>query len=217
MDALSAWLAVVIVSLFLANQPKLVLAPLPPPVVTAPLPPPAPKELAILLPDAEGKSSGIVVTAMGQETTVTEPYQGVELTDGKVATRQYTAAEVGQLFPDVMQALPNKPLSYTLRFEKNGTTLTAASLVVIEEIVQEIAKRAVPEITVVGHTDRVGSDETNLRLSLNRANGVRNILVAHGVAEEIIQTIGRGELELEVETADNEAEPRNRRVEISVR
>lgn len=179
---------------------------------------PAPiKQTAILLPDSEGKSSGIVIKSMGQEAALTEPYQGVELTGGKIESKQFSAESVRQLFPDVMQALPEQPRSFTLRFEESGTDLTAESTAMIEDIRKEITRRLVPEITVIGHTDRAGPDADNLRLSLSRAEAVRSILVTGGVTAELIETIGRGELEPAVETADGVAEPRNRRVEISVR
>ena len=75
----------------------------------------------------------------------------------------------------------------------------------------------VPEITVIGHTDRTGSREANFQLSLERAAAVRDILLSGGIPADIIQIIGRGEIEPAVMTEDNVAESRNRRVEITVR
>ncbi|MBI4807900.1 MAG: OmpA family protein [Nitrosomonadales bacterium] len=203
MEAFSAWLVTVFVFSLLADEPA--------------VPPPAAKETIVLLPDDEGKRTGIVVKSQGQEIAVTEPYQGVELSGDKVESKTYTAAQIQSMFPGVMQALPDKPRSFTLRFEQNGTRLTAESAAMVEEIRQEITKRAAPEVTVIGHTDREGSDDANLRLSQSRAEAMRDILVAGGVSAQIIQVVGRGELEPEVMTADGIAEPRNRRVEISVR
>jgi OmpA-OmpF porin, OOP family len=184
--------------------------------------PPAPahkafKETVILLPDAQGKKTGIVVKAGGQEIVVTEPLQGVELSGGKAVGKSYTADEMQQQYPEVMQALPEKPHTFILRFEENETKLTAESAAIVSDIQKEIAKRAAPEITVIGHTDRAGTEEANFRLSLQRAEAVRDLLVAGGMSAEIIQVVGRGELEPEVKTDDGIAEPLNRRVEISVR
>jgi outer membrane protein OmpA-like peptidoglycan-associated protein len=209
MDGFWIWLATSLFLSWLAGKPAS-----PPPV--APQPQPM-KETVILLPNADGKSTGIVFKANGQETTVTEPYQGIESTGGKVVSKTFSAEEMQRLYPDVMQALPEKPRSFTLRFEENGTKLTAESAMMVEDIRQEILKRAVPEVTVIGHTDRVGSEEDNLRLSRARAEAIRDILIAGGVPAQIIQAIGLGELEPEVMTEDGVAEPRNRRVEISVR
>jgi outer membrane protein OmpA-like peptidoglycan-associated protein len=83
--------------------------------------------------------------------------------------------------------------------------------------VREIARRPAPEVVVIGHTDAVGSDEHNDRLSLQRAERIRAQLIALGVAPERVQAAGRGKRELLVPTADQVAEARNRRVEIVVR
>lgn len=203
MDGFTAWVIFVFVAYQLADKPA--------------APPPQAKETIVLLPDAEGKSTGIVVRSKGQETAVTEPYQGVELSGGKIESKSYSAAQIQSMFPEVMQALPDKPRSFTLRFEQNGTRLTPESAAMVEEVKQEIIKRAAPEVTVIGHTDREGTDAANLRLSRERAEAVRDILVAGGITAAIIEVIGRGELEPEVATDDGVAEPRNRRVEISVR
>jgi outer membrane protein OmpA-like peptidoglycan-associated protein len=216
MEGLSIWLALSIALSFLATKspPEPVQQPV---QQLAPQPPSPLKETVVLLPEADGKTSGIVIKAGDQEATVTEPFHGVELTSGKIADKTLSAAEVQQLYPDVMQALPEKPRSFILRFEKNGTKLTADSLAIMENIQQEIARRAAPEITVIGHADRVGSNEVNLRLSEERAAYVRATMVSGGIPAEIIQIIWRGELEPEVMTEDGIAEPRNRRAEITVR
>ena len=70
---------------------------------------------------------------------------------------------------------------------------------------------------VIGHTDTVGSTDANDKLSQKRAAAVREILVAAGVPAQKIETAGRGERELLVKSDDEVAEPKNRRVEISVR
>ena len=70
---------------------------------------------------------------------------------------------------------------------------------------------------MIGHTDTVGSLAFNDKLSLARAERLRETLVKLGIAPERIQATGRGKRELLVPTEDNTPEPRNRRVEISVR
>ena len=81
----------------------------------------------------------------------------------------------------------------------------------------EIARRPVPDVLVIGHTDRVGTDAFNDALSRQRAEVVRRALVARGLPAENIVVVGRGEREPIVATADGVAEARNRRVEILVR
>ena len=81
----------------------------------------------------------------------------------------------------------------------------------------ELKRRAVPDIVVIGHTDTIGALEWNDKLSLARAERVREALIAQGLPATRITAAGRGEREPLVTTADNVAEPRNRRVEVNVR
>jgi len=67
---------------------------------------------------------------------------------------------------------------------------------------------------VTGHTDRSGSDQYNMGLSLRRANNVAAAPEALGVSRGELVISGTGEAELKVETADGVREPINRRVEI---
>ena len=71
-------------------------------------------------------------------------------------------------------------------------------------------------VIVIGHTDRAGSDEYNLRLSMARAEAVAAVLVEGGVPPETISIEGRGESEPLVPTDDGERNQLNRRVIITV-
>ncbi len=71
-------------------------------------------------------------------------------------------------------------------------------------------------IVVAGHTDNVGSDAANLRLSQRRAYSVRNYLIDQGVSARRMQAVGYGETRpvANNETANGRA--KNRRVEITL-
>jgi outer membrane protein OmpA-like peptidoglycan-associated protein len=84
-------------------------------------------------------------------------------------------------------------------------------------VLAELKQRPLPDIVVIGHTDSVGSLASNDKLSLARAERMREIIIALGIPAERIQAAGRGKRELLVPTGDNVSEPRNRRVEIDVR
>ena len=72
------------------------------------------------------------------------------------------------------------------------------------------------KIVVAGHTDSVGSDSVNQRLSQSRADSVRLFLVQSGVKSERISAIGKGETEPIAENRSPEGRANNRRVEIIV-
>ena len=74
-----------------------------------------------------------------------------------------------------------------------------------------------PEVVIVGHTDTMGDRKSNLALGLKRATAVRSILLGAGLPESLVELTSHGEGDLLVRTRDNTAEPRNRRVEITVR
>jgi len=50
-------------------------------------------------------------------------------------------------------------------------------------------------VNVIGHSDRIGSDQANLALSTRRAEAVRDYLVARGVQAGLITAVGRGSVE----------------------
>lgn len=70
---------------------------------------------------------------------------------------------------------------------------------------------------VAGGADKVGSPSQNLSLSLQRATAVATALTNRGIPIERLQVLGRGNSELQVDTADGVAEEENRVVEISWR
>jgi outer membrane protein OmpA-like peptidoglycan-associated protein len=72
-------------------------------------------------------------------------------------------------------------------------------------------------VIVVGHTDTAGRDDANFALGLTRATAIRNLLAIAGLETSAIEVISLGERDLLIPTSDDTQEPRNRRVEISVR
>jgi OOP family OmpA-OmpF porin len=70
--------------------------------------------------------------------------------------------------------------------------------------------------TVVGHTDRAGSDAYNERLSMRRGQAVADLMKAAGIPASIVAVSGKGESDLRVQTIDGERTPANRRVEVRV-
>ena len=95
--------------------------------------------------------------------------------------------------------------------------VTPASQAELRRTVEVIRNRPVPDVSVIGHTDTTGDAASNATLGLQRATLIRNQLIAAGVPAAQIDTTSHGEADLLVPTADNVAEARNRRVEITVR
>jgi len=128
-----------------------------------------------------------------------------------------SAEQLRSRMTQALAAQPLPPKRFTLYFIEGSDILTTESKAVVTSIFDEIKQRPDPDLIVVGHTDRVGSIADNDQLSIKRANTVRQQLIKLGIDAENIQASGRGERSPLVPTADEVAEPRNRRVEIMVR
>lgn len=174
-------------------------------------------ERVVLLPSADGGRSAVVVRDAQGEVRLDKPYAAVKRSAGSNAGYQSSPEEVKERFADALAAQPVRPASYVLYFEAGGNVLTPESQAALVNIRQEIGERAASEVMVIGHTDRVGSIEGNDRLSLQRAEGLRDLLSESGVPAEKMEAVGRGERDPLVATEDEVDEPKNRRVEISVR
>ena len=171
----------------------------------------------VLLPEKDGRNTSVTVTQGDQQLVLDQPYAAArQMTSGAQA---YTSnpKEVETLFGGALAAQPSRPMSYTLYFIEGRDEFTVESRQILADVLSDIASHPVPDIVVVGHTDRVGTDTFNDALALRRAETVRAMLVARGISAASITVVGRGKREPLVPTPDGVAEPRNRRVEIVVR
>lgn len=93
-----------------------------------------------------------------------------------------------------------EPTQFELRdlhFEYDSAVLARSEASVIAELAAIISRRNPSRVILIGHTDRRGTKEYNLELSIRRAQAVRNALVDwHGLDSALFQVVGRGEEEL---------------------
>jgi outer membrane protein OmpA-like peptidoglycan-associated protein len=174
-------------------------------------------ERVVLLPAADGHRSAVVVRDRDSELLLDRPYASIASGGGARQSYQSSPEDVQSRFGAALAAQPMRPNSYVLYFEPGGDILTAESQAELVKMRQEVVKRVAAEVMVIGHTDRVGSQQLNDELSKKRAEMVRDLLIESGVAAEKLETIGRGERDPLVATEDEVDEPRNRRVEINLR
>jgi outer membrane protein OmpA-like peptidoglycan-associated protein len=171
----------------------------------------------VLLPEKDGKDAAVAARQQEQQVVLREPYAAAKLTTQGPEAYQSNPQEVQALFGAALAAQPARPVRFTLHFVEGKDELTEESKLQVTAVFAEIARRPVPDVLVVGHTDAVGTNQLNDPLSQQRAEVIRAGLIKSGIAPENILAVGRGKRELAVETADGVAEPRNRRVEIIVR
>ena len=78
-------------------------------------------------------------------------------------------------------------------FDFDKATLRAEGKAKLDEIVSQLGKYNVEVILAVGHTDRIGSDAYNQKLSERRADAVKKYLISKGVPANRVYTEGKGE------------------------
>jgi len=175
------------------------------------------QSLFVVLPNADGSSGAVTIETPQKSVLLDKPYAAGEVRSGVAAPVQVDQAQVQQIFGNALAAQPVLPSHFVLYFEKDSDVLTPASKRQYESVFDDIKRRPVYEVEVIGHTDTMGTQAHNQQLSMSRAEMIRDRLVHDGINPKSISVAGRGSLDQAVKTADQVAEPRNRRVEITVR
>jgi outer membrane protein OmpA-like peptidoglycan-associated protein len=116
--------------------------------------------------------------------------------------------------PPPPQAVAPAPRSYLVFFDFNKSDLTAQATQIVDHAAANAGPAKVTRLTVSGHTDTVGSDAYNMRLSRRRAESVAARLERDGILASEIEIVAKGKRDLLVPTADGVREPQNRRVQI---
>ena len=176
------------------------------------------KETFVVLPSPKGKVGSVVVKSAGKEQVLDKAYAASHIeSNGQLGGGAVASEEVSRTFGETLAALPGKPASFLLFFVEGKDELTASSNAELKGVMAEIKRRPEPDVQVIGHTDSVGGESFNDKLSQARAERIRDQLVSLGIARDRIQVSSRGKREPLVATAAGVAEAKNRRVEISVR
>ena len=99
-------------------------------------------------------------------------------------------------------------------FDFNKSDLTGQAATIVDTAAHNAVTGKVTRLEVTGHTDTVGSDAYNMRLSRRRAESVAAQLEKDGIPASEIEIVAKGKRDLLVPTADGVREPQNRRVQI---
>ena len=174
-------------------------------------------ELFVVLPNPDGTSGAITVSDGGNSVVLERPYAAEDVKGDKVEQTTSDPAQVQQVFGSALAAQPILPEHFRLYFLKDKDVMTAESQQQYKNVFADIKRRPVYQVEVIGYTDTLGQQPYNQELSLKRAAALRDELVRDGLNPDSITIAGRGELDLAVPTGPQVAEPRNRRVEITVR
>ena len=125
--------------------------------------------------------------------------------------------------PPVAQAPPPPPpptkekiVLRAVHFDFDKANIRPDARPILDEAARILKQRGDIHVVVAGHTDSVGSDAYNMKLSKSRADAVKHYLVDHGIAASRMTGEGFGEREPVASNATAEGRAQNRRVELHV-
>lgn len=178
-----------------------------------------PRNVVQLMPDPDGHVGQVVVTTQAGSAQLVQSGSAVRVADAKSAPsapETLSAEESETLFGAARRALPVKPVRFILYFDSETTRLTPESQALVPKVLATAKERDSRDIAVVGHASAAGDANYNIEISRRRAESVRKLLVKAGLTPEGIEVASHGSANPLV-VSGNPHEPRNRRVEITVR
>ena len=175
-----------------------------------------PKSYVVLLESPDGTTGKVVVKGAKGEQTIDTARHAAPM-DGSQPPAPVDQARFDKDFSAAMAARPALPEHFLLYFESGGTQLTPASTAALDKIIEAAKRRPAVDMSIIGHTDTPGKAELNESLAHQRAVAVADLLKQKGLTVHALSVESHGERNLLVQTPDEAPEPRNRRVEVSIR
>ena len=187
---------------------------------SSPSSPPAalkdPGSYVVLLPSPDGSVGQVVVEGPRGAQILQQAQTGTAL-DGGGTPFAVSAEQLQRDFGAALAARPPSPEQFFLYFQTGGSELTPESKALLPRILERARARLALDMSVIGHSDTQGKAEANEDLALKRAGAIAQQLRQLGLQDAVLSVESHGERNLLVATPDETPEPRNRRVEITLR
>jgi outer membrane protein OmpA-like peptidoglycan-associated protein len=100
-------------------------------------------------------------------------------------------------------------------FDSGSTRISAEFAEVVDLAVLALTLNPQATLVIEGHTDSLGTERSNLRLSQRRADSIVRYMVAHGIDRSRLTAVGKGETEPVADNATPEGMARNRRIQVT--
>lgn len=173
----------------------------------------------VLMPDPDGRVGRVEVKSAGGAQLLAEARTVSTVRDAASAPTAPAAIsdrDIAETWGAALASLPPRPETILLYFRTGEAELRDDSVPEIPRIAALLRERVHPHVIVVGHADGTGSDAINIEVSRERAAMVRDMLVGLGVPVENIEVSSHGKRNPLIPTPDGVAEPRNRRVSVTI-
>lgn len=178
----------------------------------------APQSTVVLVPDADGHVGRIEVAAKGQAVILDQANTASSTAKGgqPSAGKSLSPAEISTTWADALAIMPERPAAFQLYFNTGTAEVKSESMAVLDQAVAQALRRPHVLVMVAGHADATGSAEINDRISRQRAEVVRALLIERKIPADAIRTSSHGKRNPLYPTAEGMAEPRNRRVTVTI-
>jgi outer membrane protein OmpA-like peptidoglycan-associated protein len=178
-----------------------------------------PQTLVVTLADDDGTTGRVTVRNAAGQVELSSERDSTRVSGASAPTppAAMDLSTLEKVFGETLNDVPPPAARFNLYFQPDSDQLTEQSRALIPDVVRAVSDRPVPDVTVIGHTDTTGAAPANYQLGLKRASAIRALVISSGVKEALIEIASFGEADLLVVTPDDTIEPRNRRVEITVR
>ena len=175
------------------------------------------KNYVVLLPDDDGTVGKVQITSRLGTNVLDKSHQGSFIR--AIEGRSFAVDDdtLKNDFDAALAASPIKAARYVLYFDTGETTLTQASQADLETIKLALQGRQGADISVVGHTDTMGTRQSNVELGMARARVIAAMIDPAIIDPERVSIVSYGENHLLLPTPDETDEPLNRGVEVIVR
>ncbi|WP_417779379.1 OmpA family protein [Stutzerimonas xanthomarina] len=173
----------------------------------------------VLLESPDGTTGAVVIDDARGQTRLDRKHQGAVIGSRVFGAGPFTVGDlrIARDFSDALAAQPALPQRFQLYFKIGSAELTEESERAIEDLFETIRQRGPSAVSVIGHTDTLSGPRWNEQLGLIRAQAVAEMLRKRHIDVIDLRVSSHGERNLLIKTPDGVSEPRNRRVEVSVR
>lgn len=173
----------------------------------------------VLLESPDGTVGKVSFTDTRGKVQIDAAGQAVDMGTGFAENQLYRVEDkqVKADFGSALDSMPILPTRYVLLFQNGSAKLSTESAEEAKKLLADISARPASDVTINGHTDTVGKDALNDKLSQKRAEFVADLIRSQSVEPRAMDIQYHGKRELFVKTPDNTPELKNRRVVIDVR
>ncbi|TWI56699.1 OmpA family protein [Pseudomonas duriflava] len=171
----------------------------------------------VLVDSPYGEVRDVTVTTPQGATHIDQIQKAISLDRDAGRTFTLPPKQILMDFTPALAAQPKLPVHYLLYFSGGSNRLAPDSEQTLKDILATLRARKPAAVSVIGHTDTLGSADINQQVGLQRAQAVARRLRAQRLDLLELKVASHGERNLLIKTPPETTELRNRRVEVVIR